>query len=49
MFVHYVRRVHKIAKSDCYFYHVCMSLRMEQLGSQERNFIKFDILVFSKI
>jgi len=49
VFVHYVRRIHKITKSDWYLRRVCLSLRMEQLGSQERNFMKFDILVFSKI
>ena len=49
MFVHYVRRVHKITKSDWYIRRVSLSLRMKQLGSQERNFMKFDILVLSKI
>jgi hypothetical protein len=43
--VRYVRRVRKIAKSDRYLRHVCLFLRTEQLGSQERNFMKFDILV----
>ena len=33
----FVRRVRKIAKSDCYL-HVCPSVRMEQLGSRWRYF-----------
>jgi hypothetical protein len=45
-FLHNFRNLRKIAKSDCYFRHVCLSLLMEQLGFQERVFMKIYILVF---
>ena len=32
------KRVCKTAKSDCWLHHVCPSVRMEQLGSQWRDF-----------
>jgi hypothetical protein len=40
------RCVRKIAKSDYKLRCVCPSVRMEQLGSTGRIFIKFDIRVF---
>jgi len=32
------RRVRKITKSDCSLRHVCLSVRMEQLGSHRKDF-----------
>jgi hypothetical protein len=34
----YFRRVRKIAKSDCYLRHVCVSVRMEYVGTHWTHF-----------
>jgi hypothetical protein len=43
------RRVRKIAKSDCYLQHVCLSVRIEQLGSHWTGFYEiWDFGIFRK-
>jgi len=35
-----LQRVRRIAKSNCYLRHVCLSVRVEQLGSHWTNFLE---------